>query len=241
MNRFIENKTKLKIHDFNNLQKILSINIYDIVYVNNKKEASDYIKWIKRNYSSIEIYNKLSKLVSSINAKVLDKSLQDFIPYGSSSLILLEEQFTNLHLDKSHISSHTYFDITENFVIFRIDIDISTCGLINPLNILNKIFDLFYCDIVDIDFLIRGFHRLNNEMIFNDYAFESISDFIKVKENYSIQNINNPNNRTWRLKMKKNITNLEINEYIHPNYKKFDNDLIINKINDELNKIYLYN
>jgi len=41
-NRFnLENKNNIEIHDFNNLQKLLSINIYDIVYVENKKEASD--------------------------------------------------------------------------------------------------------------------------------------------------------------------------------------------------------
>ena len=63
------------------------------------------------------------------------------------------------HLDKSHITVHTYPEShpDEGISTFRADIDVSTCGRISPLKALNYLIHCFNPDIVMIDYRVRGF------------------------------------------------------------------------------------
>ena len=65
------------------------------------------------------------------------------------------------HLDKSHITVHTYPESHPDNGIstFRADIDVSTCGKISPLRALNYLLHSFESDIVIIDYRVRGFTR----------------------------------------------------------------------------------
>ena len=53
------------------------------------------------------------------------------------------------HLDKSHVTVHTYPESHPHSGIstFRVDIDVSTCGLISPLRALNYLIHCFDSDI----------------------------------------------------------------------------------------------
>ncbi len=65
------------------------------------------------------------------------------------------------HLDKSHITAHTYpeYHPDKGVMTFRTDIDVSTCGHISPLKALNYLIHSFDSDIINLDYRVRGFTR----------------------------------------------------------------------------------
>ncbi len=86
-----------------------------------------------------------------------------------------------MHLDKSHLTVHTYPESHPDSGIstFRVDIDVSTCGRISPLKALNFLIDNFESDIINIDYRVRGFTRvLDGRKIFIDHKIHSIQNFI---------------------------------------------------------------
>ncbi len=85
------------------------------------------------------------------------------------------------HLDKSHVTVHTYPEYHPDTAIatFRVDIDVSTCGEISPLSTLDFLIGSFDSDIITIDFRVRGFTRsVSGEKLFQDHDIASIQDFI---------------------------------------------------------------
>ena len=85
------------------------------------------------------------------------------------------------HLDKSHITVHTYPEShPENGIAtFRADIDVSTCGKISPLRALNYLIHSFDSDIVIIDYRVRGFTRdVKGIKHYIDHKINSIQNFV---------------------------------------------------------------
>ena len=101
------------------------------------------------------------------------------------------------HLDKSHLCIHTYPEehFNNNVAIFRADIEISTCGVITPLKILDRILEKFSPDLINIDYRVRGFNLINeNKKQFLDHEIYSIQQFISQDRlnNYQTKDINLP-------------------------------------------------
>ena len=85
------------------------------------------------------------------------------------------------HLDKSHVTVHTYPEYHPDNAIstFRVDIDVSTCGEISPLNALDFLIGSFDSDIITIDYRVRGFTRdLSGKKCYIDHNITSIQDYI---------------------------------------------------------------
>jgi len=85
------------------------------------------------------------------------------------------------HLDKSHITVHTYPEMHPDNGIstFRADIDVSTCGKISPLRALNYLIHVFESDIVIIDYRVRGFTRdVRGTKHYIDHKINSIQNFV---------------------------------------------------------------
>ena len=85
------------------------------------------------------------------------------------------------HLDKSHITVHTYPESHPDNGIssFRADIDVSTCGKISPLRALNYLIHSFESDIVIIDYRVRGFTRdVRGTKHYIDHKINSIQNFV---------------------------------------------------------------
>ncbi|MHB8742675.1 MAG: adenosylmethionine decarboxylase [Sulfuricaulis sp.] len=85
------------------------------------------------------------------------------------------------HLDKSHITVHTYPESypDNGFATFRADIDVSTCGKISPLRALNYLIHSFESDIVIIDYRVRGFTRdVKGIKHYIDHKINSIQNFV---------------------------------------------------------------
>ncbi|MDR3355086.1 MAG: adenosylmethionine decarboxylase [Synergistaceae bacterium] len=85
------------------------------------------------------------------------------------------------HLDKSHVTVHTYPEFHPNNEIssFRVDIDVSTCGKISPLNALNHLIGSFDSDIITMDYRVRGFTRdMDGKKYYSDHQINSIQNYI---------------------------------------------------------------
>ena len=65
------------------------------------------------------------------------------------------------HLDKSHVTVHTYPEYHPDTCLatFRVDIDVATCGAITPLSTLDYLIGSFDSDIITMDYRVRGFTR----------------------------------------------------------------------------------
>lgn len=180
---------KLKIYGFNNLTKSLSFNIYDVCYAKTPREQKDYIAYIDGQYNSERITNLMTNLTEMIGAKVLNVSKQDYDPQGASvTFLIAEESMIPMggeaivsHLDKSHVTVHTYPEYHPDTCIatFRVDVDVATCGEITPLSTLDYLIGSFDSDIITMDYRVRGFTRsVTGEKLFIDHNITSIQDYI---------------------------------------------------------------
>ena len=179
---------KLKLYGFNNLTKSLSFNIYDVCYAKTAREQRDYIAYIDEQYNSERLTKILTNLTDMIGAQILNIACQDYEPQGASVTIMIAEesmipagetQFA--HLDKSHVTVHTYPEYHPETCLatFRVDIDVATCGEITPLSTLDYLIGSFDSDIITMDYRVRGFTRdVNGKMCFLDHEITSIQNYI---------------------------------------------------------------
>jgi len=152
---------KLKLYGFNNLTKSLSFNIYDVCYAKSGKDQEDYIRYIDEQYNAERLTNILYQVTEMIGAHVLNVSKQDYDPQGASVTFLIAEEPIIKpssetivgHLDKSHVTVHTYpeYHPETSIATFRVDIDVSTCGKITPLKTLDFLIGSFDSDIITMD------------------------------------------------------------------------------------------
>lgn len=195
---------KMRLYGFNNLTKSLSFNIYDICYAKTAREQQDYIKYINEQYNSERLTVILTKLTEMIGATVLNISKQDYEPQGASVTFLIAEESmvanrsgetVVAHLDKSHVTVHTYpeYHPETSIATFRVDIDVATCGEITPLSTLDFLIGSFDSDIITIDYRVRGFTRtIDGGKLFIDHSIASIQDYINcgVLKKYDAVDVN---------------------------------------------------
>ncbi len=206
---------KLHLYGFNNLTKSLSFNIYDICYAKTEREQRDYIKYINEQYNSDRLTDILTKLTNMIGATVLNISKQDYEPQGASVTFLIAEESMYkkrsgetqvAHLDKSHVTVHTYpeYHPESSIATFRVDIDVATCGEITPLSTLDFLVNSFESDIITLDYRVRGFTReINGKKLFVDHEINSIQDYIdeSILKRYDAIDINVYQSNIFHTKM----------------------------------------
>lgn len=201
---------KLKLESFNNLTKTLSFNIYDIAYAPSEQAQKEYIAYIDEAYNAERLKGILTEVAHIIGANILNIAHQDYDPEGASVTMLISElplyeeplnpeapgplpethhrqarvqhpDAVVAHLDKSHITVHTYPESHPDNGIstFRADIDVSTCGKISPLRALNYLIHTFESDIVIIDYRVRGFTRdVRGTKHYIDHKINSVQNFV---------------------------------------------------------------
>jgi S-adenosylmethionine decarboxylase len=148
-----------------------------------------------------------------IGANILNIAKQDYDPQGASVTMLISEgkivpdpedngdiidpapEAVVTHLDKSHITVHTYPEShpDKGISTFRADIDVSTCGEISPLKALNYLISSFSSDIAIIDYRVRGFTRdVNGKKFFIDHKINSIQNYIAsdTRDLYQMMDVN---------------------------------------------------
>jgi len=127
---------------------------------------------------------------------------------GSTKQSEVPASFIVGHLDKSHIAIHTYpeYHHLTGLASFRVDIDISTCGMISPLSALNYLIESFDSEVVIIDYRVRGFTRDHKgRKVFIDHDISSIQDYIdrEILDRYVTYDINILSDNNFHTKMRK--------------------------------------
>ena len=223
---------KIKLYAFNNLTKTLSFNIYDVCYAKSEREQKDYIAYIDEQYNSERLTKILCDVTDIIGANVLSISKQDYDPQGASVNLMISDESmipsqppvshitadeVMLHLDKSHVTVHTYPEYHPDNAIstFRVDICVSTCGKISPLKALDYLIGSFDSDIITADYRVRGFTRdLDGKKLFIDHDITSIQDFIdrKTLEKYDAIDVNVYQSNIFQTRML--IKDIDLQNYL---------------------------
>lgn len=225
---------RIKLQGFNNLTKTLSFNIYDICFAKSEKHQQEYIEYIDEVYNAERLTQILTDVSNIIGANILNVAHQDYDPQGASVTILISEEPLSsseladateeapgplpdsvvAHLDKSHITVHTYPEMHPDNGIstFRADIDVSTCGKISPLKALNYLIHALESDIVTVDYRVRGFTRdVDGEKHFIDHDIDSIQNYLSedTKEQYHMVDVNVYGENIFHTKMMLRETDLD--------------------------------
>ncbi|HLA75355.1 MAG TPA: adenosylmethionine decarboxylase [Gammaproteobacteria bacterium] len=127
------------------------------------------------------------------------------------------------HLDKSHITVHTYPESHPDNGIstFRADIDVSTCGRISPLRALNYLVHSFDSDIVIMDYRVRGFTRdVSGKKYYIDHKINSIQNFVDkdTRDRYQMIDVNVYQENIFHTKML--LKEFDLDNYLFGTAKK---------------------
>lgn len=223
---------KLKLLGFNNLTKSLSFNIYDICYARTAQHQQEYVEYIDEAYNAERLTDILTEVADIIGANILNVARQDYDPQGASVTILISEEpvidrkaagkeiisdAVVAHLDKSHITVHTYPETHPHngIATFRADIDVATCGVISPLKALNYLIESFDSDIVVMDYRVRGFTRdVRGKKHYIDHRINSIQDFLSkgIKQTYEMMDVNVYQENLFHTKM--HLKDFDLDTYL---------------------------
>ncbi|HHB12277.1 MAG TPA: adenosylmethionine decarboxylase [Chromatiales bacterium] len=229
-----EPPSKLKLYGFNNLTKSLSFNIYDVCYADTPDHQEEYLAYIDDAYNADRLTQILKDVADIIGANILNIAMQDYEPRGASVTMLIAEEdpapagcatstpgplpeTVLAHLDKSHITVHTYPERhpDDGISTFRADIDVSTCGRVSPLKALNYLIHSFDSDIVIVDYRVRGFTRdVQGRKHFIDHPITSIQDFMSpdTLERYQTVDVNVHQENLFHTKMI--LRQFDIDDYL---------------------------
>lgn len=257
---------KIKLYGFNNLTKTLSFNIYDVCYAVTPEDKKKYIEYIDEQYNSTRLTEILKEVTKIIGANLLNIAKQDYEPQGASvNLLITEEALPVLcvdpscnrgelitpprnvmgHLDKSHITVHTYpeYHPDRGIMTFRVDIDVSTCGEISPLKALDYLIENFDSDIIICDYRIRGFTRdIDGKKHFKDHKINSIQDYISEKnlKLYNSIDVNMYQENVFHTKMI--LKDLKLDNYLfemkEEDLSPEEREIILKKLYREMHEIY---
>jgi S-adenosylmethionine decarboxylase len=227
--------SRIKLHGFNNLTKALSFNIYDLCYATTEGQRKEYIAYIDEAYNAERLTQILTDVANIIGANVLNVARQDYEPQGASVTMLIAEEpvVSNedigsaapgplpeavvAHLDKSHITVHTYPESHphDGICTFRADIDVATCGVISPLKALNYLIHSFESDIVTVDYRVRGFTRdVRGRKHYIDHKINSIQNFFSrdTKNAYDMIDVNVYQENLFHTKMR--LKDFDLDNYL---------------------------
>jgi S-adenosylmethionine decarboxylase len=221
---------RLRLQGFNNLTKALSFNIYDICYAVSEEQRGRYIEYIDEQYDADRLTQILTDVAEIIGANILNIARQDYDPQGASVTILISEEpvlqklgrdtisgAVVAHMDKSHITVHTYPETHPHngIATFRADIDVATCGVISPLKALNYLIDSFESDIVVCDYRVRGFTRdVKGKKHFIDHKINSVQDYLArhIRQKYEMFDVNVYQENMFHTKM--HIKDFDLDTYL---------------------------
>ncbi len=222
---------RLKLQGFNNLTKALSFNIYDVCYAVSEEQRQRYIEYIDEVYNADRLTQILSDVAEIVGANILNIARQDYDPQGASVTMLISEQpvidradargvisdAVVAHMDKSHITVHTYPEThpQHGIATFRADIDVATCGVISPLKALNYLIETLESDIVVMDYRVRGFTRdVKGKKHYIDHRINSIQEFLakNIRSRYEMFDVNVYQENIFHTKM--HLKDFDLDNYL---------------------------
>jgi S-adenosylmethionine decarboxylase len=261
--------SKIKLHGFNNLTKTLSFNFYDICYALTPEHQQEYLEYVDEEYNAARLKSVLTEVTKRIGASILNMSVYDYEPRGASVTCLISEELELAeaifseedtpfeeaksiskqsavgHLDKSHVTAHTYpeYHPDNGISTFRVDIDVSTCGRVSPLKALDYLIDSFNEDIVILDYRVRGFTRdVDGLKHYIDHEITSIQDFLseKTKNQYQMIDMNVGQENIFHTKML--LNDFKLDGYLFGKgveaLKGLEQEKIEEQLKKEMSEIY---
>ena len=254
--------SNISLYGFNNLTKTLSFNFYDICYAKTVKQRDEYIEHIDETYNANRLTQVLTEVANIIGATILNVATQDYDPSGASVTMLISEENAHshetasenasiespsvvAHLDKSHLTAHTYPESHPDGGIstFRADLDISTCGKISPLKALDYLIDSFEEDIVILDYRIRGFTRdMKGKKFYKDHEINSIQEYMseKTRWQYQMIDVNVYPENIFHTKMM--LKQFDLNDYLFgknaQSYSEAEQAKIESQLRNEMTEIF---
>ena len=254
---------KIKLEGFNNLTKSLAINIYDISFADTRVNKQQYLEYIDEVYNAERLTQIMENVTRLIGADVLNIARQDYEPQGASVTMLIAEHAAPpdesmlheepgplpdavvAHLDKSHIAVHTYPEShpDDGISTFRVDIEVSTCGLISPLRALNYLIHCFDSDIVTMDYRVRGFTRdIDGTKHYIDHDINSIQNFLAedTQAAYQMIDVNVYQENIFHTKMLLKEFNAK-NYFFGESWSKFSDEQLVGvekRLRKEMYEIY---
>ena len=201
-----------------NLTRSLGFNAYQVFAADSADGLQASVDYLNEKYNTSFLIGLLEETADLIGAKVLNVSSEKYDPLGTSVALLLadgghpepsRQLRTNTllgHLDKSHLTVHTYpqIHLDTGLCSLRLDLDLATCGTISPLQALPLLFTNITCDVVTIDFRIRGYQRSGaGQLDFGSNEVTSISDYLPrvSQDQYQIMETNVPEILLYHLRM----------------------------------------
>jgi S-adenosylmethionine decarboxylase len=204
MNRLVPEMPAQALEGFNNLTKSLRSNLYFL-----SPHREDFSRELRTRYGAASLESMLQEIATRIEAVVLASSRQDYEPWGASALMLLSDAgpgAVQMHLNKSHLCVHTYpdFGSVEELPCLRVDLDLSSCGMISPLRSLNFILDSLQPTAALIDYSVRGFTRdAQGGVLFQDHPLQRLQDALDPQwvEVFELWDQKGNFDQTWQMKM----------------------------------------
>jgi len=214
--------SRLKLQGFNHLAKSLSLSFYDVQWVAPEFLLA-YHNDVAQRYGSERLSRVLAAVTEMIGANILHLSTQQYEPQGASVCMMISEERPAdvmdmsgsgsaiaervlAHLDKSHIAAHTYPEdgTVDGVHVCRLDIEVSSCGVVSPLKALNYLLHEFSPAVVHADYRVQGFTRdVNGKKYFMDHDVDRLSECVdtSIKGQYVYQDNQWADERFFRLKM----------------------------------------
>lgn len=248
-----ETTNKISLYGFNNLTKNLSFSLYKLHYIHDANQLVNYQKFINASYSADKLNKILNTICHTIGGSVLNVAMQDYQPHGASVTLMISEeaqpapleQTLIAHLDKSHLCIHTYPEdqLQNNIAIFRADIELSTCGIISPLKVLNYLIEEFCADVIEIDYRVRGMTRnKHGAKCFRDHDINNISDFLSTKtlQVYQSNCSNFPKQNLYHSKLSRKKITLEqsLFEFDKNDLTAEQQEVVAMKIEDNIKQLF---
>jgi S-adenosylmethionine decarboxylase len=173
------------------VSKIIGAHILNIAHQDYDPEGASVTMLISEGEVKIKASEK-----QAVPGPLPDEVRSMSLPEDDSSpdMVLIPDAVV-AHLDKSHITVHTYPEShpVNGISTFRADIDVSTCGRISPLKALNYLIHSFESDIVIMDYRVRGFTRdIKGKKLYIDHQINSVQNYLiqSTKQRYSMIDVN---------------------------------------------------
>lgn len=242
---------KLDLHPtyekYNNILEILDTNLYCFLRADSQETLVEYIN---NHYCATKLGEISRELAVLINAHVVSVSEYNFDPYGSSTNTLISipvqhqiqtDECVIAHLDKSHISIHTYIDFYDmNTAFLRLDLCISTCGVDSPLDTIQFLLDKFSPQVAFFEYRLRGFNLKNKNAIKEKEMTGNFkSKIIAQQKNLIVQEVVKSDAHFYQVKfLQKEIAAKD--NYINRDIKNNeDYNLLLDLMENVYNSIYL--
>jgi S-adenosylmethionine decarboxylase len=247
---------EITLFGFNNLTKSLSFSLYKLHYLSDQDDR--YNTYIKEHYNADKLNSLLTKICHAIGGNVLNIAKQNYQPQGASVTLMISEeapaeplvemptQSIVAHLDKSHLCIHTYPEEApqNGIAIFRADVELSTCGIISPLKVLNYVIEEFSADVIDIDYRIRGMTRdQQGNKCFSDHEITKISSYLSKNtlHNYNVQNNGLPNKNLFHCKLARHSIDLNNHLFEPSNLDLTNNEKtnVLKQLRKQVDELFL--